>query len=74
MAPALASVVIRAATYRTALPPADEAGRLADATGVVHNRAYYFTSRDFVSKNADVLKIAIRQAGRGGARRGPRAS
>jgi len=35
MAPALASVVIRAATYREALPPADEAERLRSATGVV---------------------------------------
>ncbi|TXC66494.1 hypothetical protein FSC37_13495 [Piscinibacter aquaticus] len=35
MAPALSSVVIRAATYRTPLPPADEADRLASATGVV---------------------------------------
>lgn len=35
MAPALASVVIRAATYRTTLPPEDEADRIAGATGVV---------------------------------------
>ena len=34
---------------------------LADATGVVNNRAYYFTSRDFATRNTDVLKIAIRQ-------------
>lgn len=34
---------------------------LVDAKGVVNNRQYYFTSRDFVTKNADVLKIAIRQ-------------
>lgn len=38
-----------------------DARLLADGSGVVNNRAYYFTSRDFVSKNADVLKIAIRQ-------------
>ena len=38
-----------------------DARLLLDASGVVNNRAYYFTSRDFVSKNADVLKIAIRQ-------------
>jgi sulfonate transport system substrate-binding protein len=38
-----------------------DARLLTDASGVVNNRAYYFTSRDFVSKNADVLKIAIRQ-------------
>ncbi len=35
MAPALASVVVRAATYRDALPPADEAERLRSAVGVV---------------------------------------
>ncbi len=34
---------------------------LADAKGVVNNRGYYFTSRDFATKNTDVLKIAIRQ-------------
>lgn len=38
-----------------------EARLLVDASGVVNNRAYYFTSRDFASKNTDVLKIAIRQ-------------
>ena len=37
-----------------------EARLLIDATGVVNNRGYYFTSRDFASKNTDVLKIAIR--------------
>lgn len=35
MAPALSSVVIRAATYRTPQPPADEGERLAAATGAV---------------------------------------
>jgi len=34
---------------------------LVDGKGLVNNRQYYFTSRDFVTKNADVLKIAIRQ-------------
>jgi len=34
---------------------------LSDAKGVVNNRLYYFTSRDFATKNADVLKIAIQQ-------------
>jgi sulfonate transport system substrate-binding protein len=34
---------------------------LVDAKGVVNNRQYYFSSRDFATKNADVLKIAIRQ-------------
>jgi len=36
-----------------------DARLLADASGVVNNRAYYFTSRDFATKNVDVLKIAI---------------
>lgn len=34
---------------------------LADATGVVNNRGYYFTSREFSTHNADVLKIAIEE-------------
>lgn len=34
---------------------------LADATGVVNNRAYYFSSLDYVAKNADVLKIVIEE-------------
>lgn len=38
-----------------------DARLLADATGVVNNRAYYFTSRDFATKNADVLRIAIEE-------------
>ncbi|MEN9843479.1 MAG: hypothetical protein RLZZ612_1308 [Pseudomonadota bacterium] len=36
-----------------------EARLLADASGVVNNRGYYFTSRDFATRNVDVLKIAI---------------
>jgi len=36
-----------------------DARLLADASGVVQNRAYYFTSREFATRNADVLKIAI---------------
>ena len=36
-----------------------EARLLVDATGVANNRWYYFTSRDFATKNTDVLKIAI---------------
>lgn len=38
-----------------------DARLLADATGVVHNRAYYFTSRDFATRNADVLRIALEE-------------
>jgi len=38
-----------------------EARLLADAAGIVNNRAYYFTSRDFATRNPDVLKIAIEE-------------
>ena len=38
-----------------------DARLLVDATGVVNNRAYYFTSRDFATKNTDVLRIAIEE-------------
>ena len=37
---------------------------LADATGVVGNRAYYFSSLDYVAKNADVLKIVTEEINR----------
>lgn len=38
-----------------------DARLLADATGVANNRAYYFTSRDFATRNPDVLRIAIEE-------------
>ena len=38
-----------------------EAQILANAQGVVNNRGYYFTSRDFATQNTDVLKIAIQE-------------
>ena len=38
-----------------------DARLLVDASGVVNNRAYYFTSRDFATHNTDVLKIAIEE-------------
>lgn len=38
-----------------------DAQLLADATGIVNNRGYYFTSREFATKNVDVLKIAIEE-------------
>ena len=41
-----------------------EARILADATGVVGNRAYYFSSLDYVAKNADVLAIAVEEINR----------
>ncbi|MDR7307075.1 sulfonate ABC transporter substrate-binding protein [Rhodoferax saidenbachensis] len=34
---------------------------LADAQGVVNNRLYYFTSRDYATNNTDVLKIALKE-------------
>ncbi|CAN5727561.1 sulfonate ABC transporter substrate-binding protein [soil metagenome] len=37
---------------------------LADATGVVGNRAYYFSSLDYVAKNADVLAIVTEEINR----------
>jgi sulfonate transport system substrate-binding protein len=37
------------------------ARHLLDASGVVNNRGYYFTSRDFATKNVDVLKVAIEE-------------
>lgn len=38
-----------------------DARLLADAKGVVNNRAYYFTSRDFATRHVDVLRIAIEE-------------
>ena len=38
-----------------------DARLLADAKGVVNNRAYYFTSRDFATRHTDVLRIAIEE-------------
>ena len=38
-----------------------DARLLADASGVVNNRGYYFTSRDSATHNTDVLKIAIEE-------------
>lgn len=38
-----------------------DARLLVDASGVVNNRGYYFTSRDFATGNTDVLKIAIEE-------------
>ena len=40
-----------------------DARLIADATGVVNNRGYYFTSRNFADKNADVLRIAVEEVG-----------
>jgi sulfonate transport system substrate-binding protein len=38
-----------------------DARLLADGKGLVNNRQYYFSSRDFATKNTDVLKIAIQE-------------
>lgn len=38
-----------------------EARVLADATGVVGNRGYYFSSLGYAAKNADVLAVAIEE-------------
>jgi len=34
---------------------------LVDATGVANNRYYYFSSRNFATQNADVLRIAVQE-------------
>lgn len=38
-----------------------DARLLVDAKGVVNNRAYYFSSRDFATHNGDVLTAAIQE-------------
>lgn len=38
-----------------------DARLLADATGVVGNRAFYFSSLDYASKNVDVIKVLIEE-------------
>ena len=40
-----------------------DARLLADATGVVNNRGYYFTSRSYADKNPDILRIAVEEVG-----------
>ena len=34
---------------------------LADAQGVVNNRAYYFSSLDYANRNDDVIKVVIEE-------------
>ena len=36
---------------------------IANGTGVVANRAYYFTSRNYVQKNDDVLRAVLAEIG-----------
>ncbi len=50
--------------FLAAAEKALDARILADATGVVGNRAYYFSSLDYAAKNADVLAIAIEEINR----------
>lgn len=38
-----------------------DAQLLVDATGVAHNRQYYFSSRDYATHHTDVLRIAIEE-------------
>jgi sulfonate transport system substrate-binding protein len=40
------------------------ARKLVDATGVVGNRAYYFSSLDYARKNPDVIRILIEELGK----------
>jgi sulfonate transport system substrate-binding protein len=47
--------------FLAAAEKALDARILADATGVVGNRAYYFSSLDYVAKNTDVLAIAVEE-------------
>lgn len=47
--------------YLAAAEQSLQAKILADADGVVKNRAYYFSSRDFAKNNADLLKIALEE-------------
>lgn len=47
--------------FLAAAEKALDATVLADATGVVGNRAYYFSSLGYVDKNADVLKVVIEE-------------
>lgn len=47
--------------FLAAAQKALDARVLADATGVVGNRAYYFSSLDYVARNADVLAIAVEE-------------
>ncbi|EJM97906.1 sulfonate ABC transporter substrate-binding protein [Herbaspirillum sp. YR522] len=50
--------------YLAAAEQTLQARILADAGGVVKNRAYYFSSRQFARGNADLLKIAIEELDR----------
>ncbi len=50
--------------YMAAAEQSLSARILADANGVVKNRAYYFSSKGYAQKNADVLQILIEELGK----------
>ncbi|WP_050467100.1 sulfonate ABC transporter substrate-binding protein [Herbaspirillum chlorophenolicum] len=50
--------------YLAAAQQTLQARILADADGVVKNRAYYFSSREFARNNPDIFKIALEELGR----------
>ncbi|OWY30158.1 sulfonate ABC transporter substrate-binding protein [Herbaspirillum robiniae] len=50
--------------YLAAAQQSLQARILADADGVVKNRAYYFSSRDFARNNADLIRIALEELGK----------
>ncbi|KAF1037456.1 MAG: putative aliphatic sulfonates-binding protein [Herbaspirillum frisingense] len=50
--------------YLAAAQQSLQARILADAEGVVKNRAYYFSSRDFARNNADLIKVALEELGK----------
>lgn len=50
--------------FLAAAQQALDARVLADATGVVGNRGYYFSSLDYVARNQDVLKLVIEEINR----------
>ncbi|MBP0600223.1 sulfonate ABC transporter substrate-binding protein [Herbaspirillum sp. LeCh32-8] len=50
--------------YLAAAEQTLQARILANADGVVKNRAYYFSSREFAKNNADLIKIALEELGK----------
>lgn len=50
--------------FLAAAQKALDARILADATGVVNNRAYYFSSLDYAARNQDVLRVLIEEINR----------
>lgn len=50
--------------YLAAAEQTLQARILADAEGVVKNRAYYFSSREFAGRNGDLIKVALEELGK----------